>query len=80
MILEDLRLEYTPYYIHYFQSLTAVHQDYSDRPRLVKQLTEKIKERLETKVKEVHAELLKKYMVESESQLHDWIMHYIKED
>jgi len=25
MLLEDLRIEYTPYYIHYYHSLTAVH-------------------------------------------------------
>ena len=36
MLLEDLRMEYTPYYIHYYHSLCAVHQDYGDRPRLVK--------------------------------------------
>ena len=35
MLLEDLRMEYTPYYIHYYHSLTAVQQDYGDRPRLV---------------------------------------------
>jgi 7-cyano-7-deazaguanine synthase in queuosine biosynthesis len=80
MLLEELRIEYTPYYIHYYHSLIAVNQDYGDRPNLVKQLTEKIKERLEAKVKEVHAELLKKYMIESESVLHGWIMHYIKDD
>ena len=54
MLLEDLRMEYTPYYIHYYHSLCAVHQDYGERPRLVKQLTEKIKERLETKLSDVH--------------------------
>lgn len=36
LLLEDLRMEYTPYYIHYYHSLTAVYQDYGDRPRLVK--------------------------------------------
>ena len=36
MLLEDLRMEYTPYYIHYYHALCAVHQDYGDRPRLVK--------------------------------------------
>lgn len=80
MLLEDLRMEYTPYYIHYYHSLTAVHQDYGDRPKLVQQLTEKIKERLENKVQEVHQEILKKYMIESESKLHEWITHYMKED
>ena len=25
MLLEDLRMEYTPYYIHYYHSLCAVH-------------------------------------------------------
>ena len=80
MLLEDIRMEYTPYYIHYYHSLTAVHQDYGDRPKLVKQLTDKIKERLETKCAEVHAELLKKYMIESPQTLHDWISHYVKED
>ena len=24
MLLEDLRMEYTPYYIHYYHALTAV--------------------------------------------------------
>jgi hypothetical protein len=55
MLLEDLRMEYTPYYIHYYHSLTAVYQDYGDRPKLAKQLKDKIKERLEMKCKEVHA-------------------------
>ena len=36
MLLEDMRMEYTPYYIHYYHSLTAVHQDYLDRPKLIK--------------------------------------------
>ena len=80
MLLEDIRMEYTPYYIHYYHSLTAVHQDYMDRPKLIKQLTDKIKERLEAKCKEVHAQLLKKYMIEDEKTLHDWISHYMKED
>lgn len=80
MLLEDLRMEYTPYYIHYYHCLTAVHDDYRDRPKLVKQLTEKIKDRLESKVKEVHAELLKKYMVDSEATLRDWIAFYMKDD
>lgn len=35
MLLEDLRMEYTPYYIHYYHSLTAVVQDYGDRPKLM---------------------------------------------
>lgn len=25
LLLEDLRMEYTPYYIHYYHSLTAVY-------------------------------------------------------
>ena len=25
MLLEDIRMEYTPYYIHYYHSLVAVH-------------------------------------------------------
>lgn len=73
-------MEYTPYYIHYYHSLQAVHSDYGDRPRLVLELTEKIKERLDTKINEVHADLLKKYMVESETTLREWIVHYIKDD
>ena len=55
LLLEDLRMEYTPYYIHYFHALTAVYQDYSDRPKLAKQLRDKIKERLDTKCADVHA-------------------------
>ena len=80
MLLEDIRMEYTPYYIHYYHSLIAVNQDYGDRPKLAKQLTDKIRERLESKCKEVHAQLLKKYMVPDEKTLHDWISHYMKED
>ena len=80
LLLEDLRMEYTPYYIHYFHALTAVYQDYSDRPKLAKQLRDKIKERLDAKCAEVHALLLKKYMVESPQTLHEWITHYIKAD
>jgi hypothetical protein len=36
MLLEDIRMEYTPYYIHYYHSLVAVHLDYGDRPKLAK--------------------------------------------
>ena len=81
MLLEDLRMEYTPYYIHYYHTLTAVNQDYAqDRPKLAQQLKAKIKERLDQKLKEIHGDLLKKYMVESEGQLLEWITHYMKED
>lgn len=46
----------------------------------MKQLKDKIHERLDAKCSEVHAELLKKYMIESEATLHTWISHYVKED
>eukprot|EP00347_Sterkiella_histriomuscorum_P015111 403358280 len=76
IILEDLRIEYTPYYIHYYHSLQAVNQDYHSRPKLVESLTKKIQERLALKTDEVHQSILKKYMIDSQ-QLHDWISHYI---
>ena len=28
----------------------------------------------------MHAQILKKYMVDSEGKLHEWITHYMKED
>ena len=32
MFLEDMSIQYTPYYNHYFNLLTAVEQEYRDKP------------------------------------------------
>jgi hypothetical protein len=52
-ILEDLRIEYTPYYNHFYQMLVALGNDYQDKPTLQRKLREKIKDRLEAKVEEI---------------------------
>lgn len=52
-ILEDLRIEYTPYYTHFFHMLVALGSEYEDKPTLQKKLREKIKDRLEQKVEEI---------------------------
>lgn len=31
-ILEDMRIQYTPYYIHYYHMMTALEQEYRDKP------------------------------------------------
>ena len=33
-ILEDLQMEYTPYYTHYYHLLTALQQEYRGKPIL----------------------------------------------
>lgn len=37
-ILEDLRIEYTPYYTHYYHMLVTLQKEYSDKPILCKKL------------------------------------------
>ena len=76
-ILEDLRIEYTPYYIHYYHVLTAIDQEYTDKPKIREDLRQKVHDRLDSKLKEVHADIIKRYMIDSERVLHDWIKHYL---
>jgi len=35
LVLEDLRIDYTPYYIHYYHSLKAIQNEYRTRPKLI---------------------------------------------
>jgi hypothetical protein len=79
LILEDLRMDYTPYYIHYYHLLKALHQDYSDKPKLIENITKKIEDKLHDKVKDLHEEIVKRYMIDSESTLHSWISHYLND-
>ena len=80
-ILEDLQMEYTPYYTHYYHLLTALQQEYRGKPILQQKLTDKICTKLEEKTKQIQNEIVEKYMVEGESpELAAWIAHYCDED
>ncbi len=46
-ILEELQIQYTPYYTHYYHLIVAMHQENMDRPAICAALKEKIAERLE---------------------------------
>ena len=52
-ILEDLRIEYTPFYTHYYHMLVALKQEYGDKPSLCKKLKERISEKLDKKTIEI---------------------------
>ena len=52
-ILEELQLQYTPYYAHYYHLLVALNQEYSGKPAICAKLKEKIEERLELKTTEI---------------------------
>lgn len=52
-ILEDLQMEYTPYYTHYYHLLTALQQEYHNKPVLQKKLTDRICNKLDQKTKEI---------------------------
>jgi len=54
IILEDLRIEYTPYYIHYYHLLTTLQHDYADKPKFIENLRLKIQDKLQSKLKEVN--------------------------
>ena len=73
LALEDMRMDYTPYYIHYYHLLCALRQEYSSKPNLVESVTTKIQQRLQEKLKAVHEEVRKKYLLESDQMLHTWI-------
>ena len=70
-------MEYTPYYIHYYHLMAALKNDYSNKPKMIEHLTKKIQDKLSLKLKEVHEDIRKKYMLESDQFLHDWISHFL---
>ena len=41
-ILEDLMIDYTPFYQHYYHMLTALDKEYPGKPHLQEQLRLKI--------------------------------------
>lgn len=80
-ILEDLQMEYTPYYTHYFHLLGALEQEYRGKPILQQKLRDKICAKLEDKTKEIQAAVVEKYMVEGDSaELAAWISFYCQQD
>ena len=46
-ILEELQIQYTPYYIHYYHLIVALNQENRDKPAICAALKEKIAEKLE---------------------------------
>ena len=52
-ILEDLQMEYTPYYTHYYHLVTALQQEYSGKPILQQKLSDRLCNKLEEKSKEI---------------------------
>lgn len=46
-ILEDLQMEYTPYYTHYYHLLKALQREYASKPILQQKLTDRLCNKLE---------------------------------
>ena len=62
-ILEELRIEYTPYYTHFYHMLTALAAEYEDKPILQQKLRDKIKDKLEVKVEQIQEDIIEKYLI-----------------
>lgn len=52
-ILEDLQMEYTPYYTHYYYLLAAIQQEYRGKPVLQQKLTDRIYDKLVAKTTKI---------------------------
>ena len=79
-ILEDMQMEYTPYYTHYFHLLTALPQEYKNKSILQQKLREKICSKLEDRTEQIQEEIVEKYMVQGGvKELAVWINFYCKE-
>ena len=78
-VLEDLHLEYQPYYVHYFHLITALQRDYGDRPQMVSRLKESIEKRLHEKTREVQHEVVVNKHLMSEKELSELIKKYISD-
>jgi len=53
LVLEDMRIQYTPYYNHYYQLLCAMDQEYSSKPHMRGKMKAKIAEKLEERTLEI---------------------------
>ena len=53
LILEDMRIQYTPYYNHYYQLLCALDQEYSSKPNIRGKMKGKIADKLEERTLEI---------------------------
>jgi hypothetical protein len=53
LILEDMRIQYTPYYNHYHQLLCALDQEYSSKPHMRGKMKGKIADKLEERTLEI---------------------------
>jgi len=53
LILEDMRIQYTPYYNHYYQLLCAMDQEYSSKPHMRAKMKDKIANKLEERSLEI---------------------------
>lgn len=53
-ILNDLKLEYTAYYVHYYHMLTAASQQYKDRPNILAKIRSVVTQRIEDRTEEIN--------------------------
>ena len=53
VILEEMRIKYTPDYIHYYHMLLALNKEYKDKPHLRVQIKTRIETRLEEKTNQI---------------------------
>lgn len=53
LILEDMRIQYTPYYNHYYQLMCAMDQEYSSKPNMRAKMKGKIADKLEERTLEI---------------------------
>ena len=79
VILEDMQMEYTPYYTHYYHLLNALPTEYRNKTILQQKLREKICAKLEQKTILIQESIVEKYLIEGGvNQLASWINFYCK--
>ena len=78
-ILEDMQMEYTPYYTHYYHLLTALPTEYRNKTILQQKLREKICAKLEQKTMQIQENIVEKYLIDGGvNELATWINFYCK--
>ena len=79
-ILEEMQMEYTPYYTHYYHLLSALPTEYRNKTILQQKLREKICAKLEQKTMQIQENIVEKYLIEGGvNELATWINFYCKE-
>lgn len=53
IILEDMQIQYTPYYTHFYHLLTVLEQEYASKPQMHAKLKARIAEKLEDRTTEI---------------------------